>query len=149
MSTYLFTWNPQNWPWPNRNEELAAFAKDGLITLPWSCSAHRQVRAELDNGICPSALLFRSGNHREQQGIIGWGQINDQPFEAPHYDDVRVQKGDLLWYVKIQFQGLVENTVIARGTCEQLAPRTFTQLPMNSGRRIIQADADVVWDMIK
>lgn len=39
MSTFLFIWNHDNWPWAYRSEQLAAFEQDGVIKLPWSCLA--------------------------------------------------------------------------------------------------------------
>lgn len=149
MSVFLFLWSANPAAWPNRENDLAQVQGNGTITIPWSVGARRQISAELNQGLEVMAILFRSGRNRDQHGIIGWGQIHDPPFEARDWDPARAQQGHMKWYVNIKFEDLSRDVIIGRDVLQGIAPGTFMTLPMDSGRKIADADAEAVWDILE
>ncbi len=65
MTTYLLTWNPSKWPWPELDDCIQEIKATGHYLERWSCGRNRKI-VEGDR-----LFLLRQG--LEPRGIVGSG----------------------------------------------------------------------------
>ena len=65
MTTYLLTWNPSKWPWPELDDCIREIRATGHYRERWSCGRNRKI-VEGDR-----VFLLRQG--LEPRGIVGSG----------------------------------------------------------------------------
>ncbi len=80
MATYLFTWNPDRWPWESLDDDIVFYRRTGFFDGRWSCGVTKK--------IVPGdrAFLIKLGKD-EPKGIMASGYSISTSFEAPHYSD--------------------------------------------------------------
>ncbi|MDP9081972.1 MAG: HNH endonuclease [Bacteroidota bacterium] len=81
MNTYLFSWNPDNWPFDERFDNIEEIRITGSTRQRWSVAAHKQVRPG------DRAFIVKVGKTFGRQGIFGSGKIVSWPFLSPHWQD--------------------------------------------------------------
>ena len=100
MNTYLLTWNPAKWPWPELDKCIQAIKATGRYSDTWSCGRNRTI-AEGDR-----LFLIRQG--LEPRGIIGSGRAASIVFDDQHWDGAKRAKGLRAWYVMVDFDALLD-----------------------------------------
>jgi len=77
INTYLFAWNPNNWPWKELEENIEELQNSGSVKLRWSCRSHKSVK------VGDRAFLVRLGS--SPRGIMASGTVVSLPFLAGHW----------------------------------------------------------------
>jgi 5-methylcytosine-specific restriction protein A len=104
METILLAWNPDRYPWGDFQDELAEIRRGGQVTDRWSVGN----RTTLE----PGARFFLIRLGVEPRGLVGSGWTTSTPFEAPHWDLDRAEKGQIARYADIYFDVLEETPII-------------------------------------
>lgn len=99
MSTYLFSWNPNEWDSDNLNNLISNFS-NGQKQHKWCCGNTKKP--------CIGDRIFLIKRGDGKKGIFGSGKIVSDRFEGDHFNPERKAKGDKAWYVEIQFDYLVD-----------------------------------------
>ena len=92
--TYLMTWNPQNWGWPDFEEDCQRTAAGKRKVRSWSCHSKQPVVGD-------RAFLLRTGI--EPRGIIAIENIVRESYEDPHWDPAKAGAGESQSYVDVEF----------------------------------------------
>jgi 5-methylcytosine-specific restriction enzyme A len=79
MTTYLLTWNPDNWHWRNIEDDIQRWKRDGYLDDRWSCGVNTR--------ILPQDRVFLLRQGREPRGIIASGWSRSNVFEDAHWSD--------------------------------------------------------------
>ncbi len=139
MATYLFTWNPDNYPWPELADAAARCRAEGLVSDRWSCGNTRK--------IVPGDRFVLLRQATEPRGIVGAGEIARAPYEDAHWED-----GDRkAWYVDVSFESLLDpgrDVILPRSRLDDIEPGGMHWDPQSSGTEIPDAVAtalDVAW----
>ncbi|MGO8753379.1 MAG: HNH endonuclease [Thermoguttaceae bacterium] len=121
MPTYILTWNPKRWPWPEEdyNEEVAVTKKGKLFPGGWTCGNTTRIVSG------DRVFLLRQVTER---GIIQSGYATSEVYETPHWEKSR--KGDTVFRIAYE--------------SERLLP-VEERLPIE---RLIKAGLGVHWDRI-
>jgi 5-methylcytosine-specific restriction protein A len=98
-STYLLTWNPNNWPWDNLEDQVAATANGDPVDDRWSCGNTKRIR------IGDRLFLLRQGV--EPRGIMAAGWATSATYEGPHWDEDRRAKGEKALHVDVRFDRIL------------------------------------------
>jgi len=72
MNTYLFSWNPVKWPWPNLEQDIKAVAKGKVIKDKWTCASHQKIQ--------PGDRAFFVKVAHDPKGIFGSGYVVSKAF---------------------------------------------------------------------
>ena len=99
MSTYLLTWNPAKWPWPELNECIRELRQTGQYLERWSCGRNRKI-TEGDR-----LFLLRQG--LEPRGIVGSGWAVSEVFDDWHWDEAKRAAGQRTWCLEMKFDVLL------------------------------------------
>jgi len=119
MATYIFTWNPSSWQWPQYDDWVKKTRQGQLLADEWSCGNRRRiVRGD-------RVFLLRQRSYR---GLIGAGWATSSPRVGPHWDETQQDKK--AWYVNYQ--------------CEVLLPAD-DRLPVES---LLAGDLGVPWNKL-
>jgi 5-methylcytosine-specific restriction protein A len=110
MSTYLLTWNPAKWPWPELDECIREIQTAGHYLERWSCGRNRKIE-EGDR-----LFLLRQG--LEPRGIVGSGQAVSDVFDDWHWDEAKRAAGQRVWCIDVDFDVLLD------AEREPILPRT-------------------------
>ncbi len=89
----LLTWNPEAWPWIERDVEAARVASGESMTLRWSSGNTRNIP------VGTRAFILKQG--KEPRGLVASGWTTREPFEQPHWDPPRAAAGETAFYVEI------------------------------------------------
>jgi hypothetical protein len=92
MKTFLFTWNPKNWPWTNLEQSIEQINTTGRVTEKWSIISHKQVQPG------DRAFLMRLGV--KPKGIMAAGFVTSNSFLSEHFSG----NGKLVHKVWIDFE---------------------------------------------
>jgi 5-methylcytosine-specific restriction enzyme A len=101
MTTYLFTWNPNEWPWVELPEAARRVASGQSQEDRWSTGTRK-------SGIQPDDRFFLLRQGAEPRGVIGSRTILSEVFQAPHFKDARAAQGDEANYARVRFEHLVD-----------------------------------------
>ena len=78
MSTYLLTWNPSRWSWPELARAAYLVREEGSALQRWSVGNTRKI------GVGDRVFLLRQGV--EPRGIVASGVVIEPPYEDLHWD---------------------------------------------------------------
>lgn len=92
MTAFLLTWNPTRWQWADLAEHARGVHEGRQALLRWSCGRTK------DMPIGSRVFLLRQGE--EPKGIVASGWVVEAPFEEPHWDLERRQRGDFATYIR-------------------------------------------------
>ena len=99
MANFLFTWNPSRWNWTDIDESISKIEESGFCIERWSCGVTRKIQTG------DTAFLIRLGD--EPKGIIGFGTVVSDRYEAEHWDKEKVELGETSGYNDIKFEALI------------------------------------------
>lgn len=107
MTTYLLTWNPTKWTWPEKDFDasLAAIWRKGFAPDQWSCGNTKRIR-EGDR-----VFLLRQGP--KDRGLVASGWVTEEPFPGDHWEDSGSFSREAL-YVRVEWDWLSRMPVIPR-----------------------------------
>lgn len=71
-NTFLFSWNPIKFPWPELEEQCKRLQKGEIVEEDWTCASHKKVR--------PGDRAFVTYVGAEPRGIFASGFISSEPF---------------------------------------------------------------------
>lgn len=123
MIAYIQLWNPERWPWETHADDVRRTKEGEIIDGTWNCGIRRkyQIRAR--------AYVYRV---RDNHGIVASGYVRDELFQREHFDG----SGQLLWYVPIDFDVVLElNEILRRDRLEAEVPFDWRHL-MGSGKGV-------------
>lgn len=89
----LLTWNPESWPWADRDAEAVRVAAGESVALRWSIGNTRSIP------VGTRAFILKQGD--EPRGLVASGWTTREPFEDLHYDPPRAAVGETAFYVDI------------------------------------------------
>ncbi|MBB6111278.1 5-methylcytosine-specific restriction enzyme A [Mucilaginibacter lappiensis] len=98
MKAYLFSWNPDNWPFDERFDHIEEIRITGSTKQRWSVAAYKQVQPG------DRAFIVKVGKTFGRQGVFGSGKIVSWPFLSPHWQD----KKRMVERVIIEFDTLID-----------------------------------------
>ncbi len=99
MTTYLLTWNPSKWPWPELADCIQEIKTTGHHLERWSCGRNHKI-VEGDR-----LFLLRQG--LEPRGIVGVGRAVTIVFDDWHWDDAKRASGQRALYIDVEFEVLL------------------------------------------
>jgi len=130
MSTYLLTWNPSKWPWPELVDCIQEIQATGHHLERWSCGRNHKI-LEGDR-----LFLLRQG--LEPRGIVGAGRAVTIVFDDWHWDDAKRASGQRALYIDVEFEVLLDadrESILLR---EQLNQGVLAQMYWDSQSSGIQ-----------
>ena len=99
-TTYLLTWNPNNWAWDNLEDEVRVTASGRPVDDRWSCGNTKRIR------VGDWLFLLRQGV--EPKGIMAAGWATSATYAGPHWDAERRSRGDTTLYVDVRFDRILK-----------------------------------------
>jgi hypothetical protein len=100
MITYLLTWNPSKWPWPELADCIQEIKATGHHLERWSCGRNHKI-VEGDR-----LFLLRQG--LEPRGIVGAGRAVTIVYDDWHWDDAKRASGQRALYIDVEFEALLD-----------------------------------------
>jgi hypothetical protein len=98
VATYLFSFNPVYWNWPEIAGDIRKLARRGHFDTNWSCGRHRNI----DPG--SRAFLVRVGV--APKGIFGSGVTLIPPAPRPHWVEEKAAAGITSNYTTLRLEHL-------------------------------------------
>jgi hypothetical protein len=143
-NSWLFTWNPDNFPWESLNSDRDTTHGGKTVTHRWSCS-NRNAK------VGDKAYLTRTG--KDPKGIIAIGNVITSPYEQPHWDEIKADNGKTRWYVDIVFfriqNPFQKDLIITDDDLKTIALDSQKWAPQGSGIEIKTRSAGLLqklWD---
>src|SRR6516164_1297357 len=100
MATYLLTWNPARWSWPDIKEASQQTASGKAYSTEWSTGNTRRI-ARGDR-----VFLLKQG--QQPRGIVAAGWVtSDTVSEDPHFDPERAAKGHTSLRADVDFERIL------------------------------------------
>ena len=96
MATYLFSFNPVYWNWPEMAADIRKLARRGHFDTHWSCGRHRHIEPG------SRAFLVRLGV--EPKGIFGSGVTLIPPASRPHWMKEKAAAGITSNYTTLRLE---------------------------------------------
>ena len=93
-NTFLFSWNPLKFAWPEISEECDLLKKGGKVEDSWTCASHKKIQ------VGDRAFISLVGI--EPRGIFASGYVSSEPFIGKN------RKGNNAWRVRITFDVLLD-----------------------------------------
>lgn len=93
-NTFLFSWNPIKFSWPEIGEESELLRSGGKVEDSWTCASHKKVK--------PGDRAFISIVGVEPRGLFASGYISSLPFLGKN------RKGNMTHRVLIDFDVLLD-----------------------------------------
>lgn len=93
-NTFLFSWNPIKFSWPELGEQCALLKNGGKVEESWTCASHRKVKK--------GDRAFVSYVGAEPRGIFASGHVSSEPFLGKN------RKGNDAYRVLIRFDTLLD-----------------------------------------
>jgi len=103
-TTYLFTWNPDRFPWDDLEELIADIRTQGAATQGWSTGQRTHVN------VGDRVFLMRQGS--EPRGLVGAGRIAGEVQEVPHWDPKQRQGGRTYNVVDVRWEWLAREPIL-------------------------------------
>lgn len=101
VNTYLLSWNPTKWDWPDLDQAITEVAETGHHETEWTCGNTRNLPAG------SRFYLIRLG--QEPKGLVGSGTILTDPSEGVHW-----ASGKTAQKVRVRFDRLARTPFISR-----------------------------------
>lgn len=92
-NTFLFSWNPVKYDWPEIGEQIALLTQGGKVEESWTCASHKKVK--------PGDRAFVTYLGAEPRGIFASGYVSSEPFIGKN------RKGNEAYRVRIEFDVLI------------------------------------------
>ena len=102
-ATFLLTWNPKNWSWPNLDNLVAQSARGRTVEYRWSCGNSKKIK--------PGDRLFLIRQGVDPKGIMGAGFATSASYSGPHWDQDKNQDGETCLLVDLRFERLLNPDV--------------------------------------
>jgi 5-methylcytosine-specific restriction protein B len=143
---YLFSWNPNNWPWDNMQQIIDKTRNGESTVVAWRCSSKKIVQGDL-------AWMMRLGVGIKLKGVMAKGNVVSSPYMDKHWNEEKANAGEQCSYVDIAFtdvRNVFEDDFV---TNEQLADITADKQqwsPQSSGIEIKSNSAiqlQDLWDL--
>lgn len=99
MSTWLLTWNPQNWEWATYAEDIENTKKGIKYKDKWSC-----INTNVQVG--DRVYLIKLGE--KPRGIIASGYAVSESYKAPHYNSDKAAEGVMISNIDVEFDRIVD-----------------------------------------
>jgi 5-methylcytosine-specific restriction protein A len=123
MATYLLTWNPNRWPWPqdDYDREVRKTTAGHRVRTSWTCGNNKSiVRGD-------RVFLLRQ---KRDRGILSSGLVTRGSYKDEHWEPERAAKGDKVLRVDYLSEALLP---------------VASRLPIEE---LIEAKIDVPWHRI-
>jgi len=91
-SSFLFCWNPKNWPFDKLEEKIDEINKTGKARTKWSVAGHKKIK--------PGDRAFLALVGSKHRGIFASGYVISESFLSPHWSE----NGKLVPRVLIEFE---------------------------------------------
>ncbi|MBS0590872.1 MAG: HNH endonuclease [Proteobacteria bacterium] len=111
MSSYLFAWNPNRWPWNDLDAQIEQIGIAGSADDRWSSGNTKQLPAG------SRFYLIRLG--AEPKGIIGSGITITAPSYGTHWDEAKTLAGEEALYCDIRFDFLSSDVIVTWGELQE------------------------------
>lgn len=121
MAAFLFSWNPEKYPWKSLRKDIVRIRRKGFLTGWWSCGN----RTDLPKG--SEFFLIRLGP--ALKGLVGRGVTASEPYADKHWDPEKRRRKIKTQYVKVRFTDLSESPVIL---WEELQQRPLSRFKWSS-----------------
>lgn len=127
---WLLTWNPANWPW-DEYEEWCNGTKNGeKYIISWTCNSKKPKLGD-------DVFLMKTGD--KPRGIIAHGCVVTEPYEGPHYDPDKADKGITSKHIDVEYDRIQncdknEKILFQNELKEKFPQQTWS--PMGSGIEI-------------
>jgi len=141
VATYLFSFNPVYWNWPEIAGDIRKLARRGHFDTDWSCGRHRNI----DPG--SRAFLVRVGV--PPKGIFGSGVTLIPPKARPHWVEEKAAAGITSNYTTLRLEHLFPLPLITFDELMEPPFRRFRWGVRSSGTYLPETIADaleVMWE---
>jgi hypothetical protein len=133
-ATMIATWNPDNWSWPDRDEEVVRVEAGGILRGQWSTGSRK---GDVEPG--DRVFLLKQGD--EPRGIIGSGTCASRIFQDEHWDPARA--GEDANYVLIEWDTLLgDDDLLPHSQLVAGIPAGGEWRPQGSGTLLSLSNAD-------
>ena len=128
-STYLFTWNPRNWPWDSLERDMREVKAHGSVRSTWTTGKTKRI-AQGDR-----FFLLRQG--APPRGILASGRVVGDVYEEPHWDEDQRKAGKQVTRVDVEFDCILPpNLVLPVGELKEGALGDVHWTTQKSGIRV-------------
>jgi len=127
MSTYLYTWNPNNWKWVDLQDAIFRVNNGEEYNRYWSCGVTKK--------IAPGDMFILVRLGVEPKGIIGVGYVTSAPYLRPHWDETRKAAGETALRTDLLYKALSEKPIISMAELSRRFPQ-HNWTPQSSGTSI-------------
>lgn len=139
MPTFLYTWNPDNWPWVDRADAIRRLNDGEPYEQYWSCGSKKKEIGDV-------FLLMRLGV--EPKGIIGCGYISSRPTMLPHWDAAKRAAGKTAARTHLVFKALSDRPLVGYTDLRRRFP-DYNWTPQMSGMAVPQHIGDKLFEEIQ
>ena len=136
MATYLFSFNPVYWNWPEMDADIRKLARRGHFDTNWSCGRHRNIEPG------SRAFLVRVGV--APKGIFGSGVTLIPPAPRPHWMKAKRAAGITSNYTTLRLEALFPLPLITFDELEAPPFRRFRWGVRSSGTYLPETIADAL-----
>ena len=136
MATYLFSFNPVYWNWPEMAADIRKLARRGHFDTHWSCGRHRHIEPG------SRAFLVRLGV--EPKGIFGSGVTLIPPASRPHWMKEKAAAGITSNYTTLRLEALFPMPLVTFNELEAPPFRRFRWGVRSSGTYLPETIADAL-----
>jgi 5-methylcytosine-specific restriction protein A len=136
MPTYILTWNPDNWEWPDLAEAAEATSSGQIHQTRWSTGNTKRIQ--------PGDRLFLLKQGRPPKGIIGSGLAMSECYLFPHWDKERAKQGDEAIRVDVDFDRILDPDLYSPLSTDQFSAdlaNVYWAMPA-SGMQLSEQAAD-------
>lgn len=133
MATFLLTWNPHKWHWPEDDlgASIAAVQRTGRSAGRWSCGNTKRILSG------DRVFLLRQG--AEPRGLVASGWATSEPYADRHWEDGG-PLGRSTQYIDVDWDWLAKTPIISRA---QLDAPEFAGVNWNTQTSGISVAAEV------
>jgi len=139
VATYLFSFNPVYWNWPEMPADMRKLARRGHFDTNWSCGRHRNIEPG------SRAFLVRVGV--EPKGIFGSGVTLIPPASRPHWMEDKRAAGITSNYTTLRLEALFPLPLITFAELEEPPFRRFRWGIRSSGTYLPESIADALEEL--
>jgi hypothetical protein len=132
VTTYLLTWNPEQWPWKRLQKDILEAEKYGFHADSWSCGVTRKI-VQGDR-----VFLIKLGKE-PPRGIMASGLVTSEDvYPGPHWNPAARKEGKSALYIDVDFDTILDpyKKIFPR---ERLNSSIYSRMnwePQASGRTI-------------
>lgn len=137
MNTYLFTWNPDKFPWAKQKEMIAK--------LPNEKPIHQWKTTRINNiGINDTFLLMKLGAiPKHKKGIVGIGKISSNVYK----DKDVIKNIEQVNFIDLEFSNLSESPLISLTDLEKIDPN-MNWTPESNGIFVSNSTYEKIFNVI-